>query len=51
MMNKPETETPADLVKKQQAMEQQERDLSNKKPPPGEVPAGNPREHPRRQTR
>jgi hypothetical protein len=51
MSTKPEEQTPAEIVKKQKAMRQQEQDASNKKPPPAEVPAGNPREHPSRQTR
>jgi len=51
MATKPEKQTPADIVKQQKAMQQQEKDVSNKKPPPGEIPAGNPREHPSRQTR
>jgi len=51
MATKPEEQTPADIVKQQKAMQQQKKDVANKQPPPGEVPAGNPREHPSRQTR
>lgn len=51
MATKPEKQTPADIVKQQKAMQQQNKNVSNKQPPPAEVPAGNPKEHPSRQTR
>jgi len=50
MATKPEKQTPADIVKQQKAMQQQDKNVTNKQPP-AEVPAGNPREHPSRQTR
>lgn len=51
MAIKPEERTPADIVKQQKAMQQQSKDTANKQPPSAQVPAGNPREPPRRQTR
>ncbi len=51
MATKPEEQTRADIVKQQKAMQQQSKDTANKQPPPAQVPAGNPREHPSRQTR
>ena len=51
MATKPEEQTPAEIVKKHKAIQQQGKDVSNKQPPPAQVPAGNPREHPSRQTR
>jgi len=51
MATKPEEQTPADIVKKQKAMRQQDEHAANKQPPPAQVPAGNPKEHPSRQTR
>jgi hypothetical protein len=51
MATKPKEQTPADLVKKKKAMRQQSEDTANQQPPPAEVPAGNPREHPSSRTR
>jgi len=51
MATKPEEQTAAEIVKKHKAIQQQDKDVSNKQPPPAQVPAGNPREHPSRQTR
>ena len=48
MSTKPETETPAPVVKEQKAMEQQEQQMANKHLPPAQLPAGNRKEHPSR---
>jgi hypothetical protein len=48
MATRPEEQTPADVVKQHKAMQQQTKELDNKKLPSNEVPAGNPREHPSR---
>lgn len=48
MATKPEEQTPADIVNQHKALQQQTRDIDNKKLPSNEVPAGNPREHPSR---
>ena len=51
MATKPEEQTPSEIVKQQQAIKRQDEDVTNKNLPSGEVPAGNPREHPTRQMR
>ncbi len=51
MATKPEPQTPAEIVKKHKAIGQQDKNVGNKQPPPAQVPAGNPREHPSRRTR
>lgn len=51
MATQPEPHTPADIVKEQKRMKEQDKEVSNTMPPPEDVPAGNPEGHPTRRNR
>jgi len=48
MATKPEEYTPADQVKQEKAQHQQDKHVTQTKPPSDEIPPGNPKEHPSR---